>query len=117
MDSSGKTLVKGYIYHINNKYDEYSTTKEGGDYIYLGTDEGLLNNRHRFQPIDISGNFFTISNNLLLYIPLKSLSGEESPYTVTLKNRVAEGGRRKIRKQTRKTRARRLNRRKHTRKH
>ena len=111
MDSSGNTLVKGYIYHINNENDKYSATKEGGDYIYLG-----VNDRHIFKPIDISGNFFTISNNNLLYIPLKSLSGD-SPYTVTLKNRVAEGGRRKIRKQTRKTRARRLNRRKHTRKH
>jgi hypothetical protein len=111
MDSSGYTLVEGYIYHINNENDKHSEIKEGGDYIYLG-----LNDRHIFQPIDISGIFFTKSNNHLLYIPLKALSGR-SPYTVTLKNRVAGGGRRKIRKQTRKTRARRLNRRKHTRKH
>jgi hypothetical protein len=104
MDAYGNPLVIDSIYKITSKNDEYPTTKkESGIYTYKGKPYWSQGYQHEFIKQD----------GTKLIIPDSTLTGS-NVYTITLH---AGGGRRKIRKQTRKTRARRLNRRKHTRKH
>ena len=104
MDSSGNTLVIGNKYTITSDNDKKYETKNSGIYTYKGKPYWSQGYRHEFIKDD---------DGTKLLIPVSTLTGS-TVYAIKL---LTKGGRRKIRKQTRKTRARRLNRRKHTRKH
>ena len=103
MDVSGHPLVIDSMYQIINKNDARFIKKESGIYTYKGKPSSRQGYDHEFIKDD--------GTNLI--IPESTLTGS-NVYTIIL---LPRGGRRKIRKQTRKTRARHLNRRKHTRKH
>lgn len=103
MDINNKPLVIGNIYTITSENDKYYEIKQSGIYTYKGKPYWSQGYQHEFIKDD----------GTKLFIPESTLMGS-SVYVIRL---VTKGGRRKIRKQTRKTRARRLNPRKHTRKH